>query len=173
VLQPALELVVAGFRFWWDMIVIIWSPVLDFFAGIFNGIADVASGVFEWIGGAISESLEGWKLTWNGLTSFFSSLFDKIAAIYNRTLGPIISGIGEVASWGFDTAREEGQSVLGTGPASPQVVSPQERVARSVSETTNTSTVDLTVRDQTGRVQVTKPAKTPGVRLAVARSGAP
>ena len=48
----------------------------------------------------------------------------------------------------FDNRKN--RSILG-----PQIVSPQERVARSIEEQTKTTTSEVTIKDDTGRAEVT------------------
>lgn len=52
----------------------------------------------------------------------------------------------------------------------PQVVSPQERVARSIEEQRTTSTAEVTIRDETGRAEVTRGKL--GAGLSLQSSGA-
>jgi hypothetical protein len=54
-------------------------------------------------------------------------------------------------TFGQPAANDEQQ------PAAPPVmVSPQERTARSIEERTTTSSAEVTIRDDTGRAEVTK-----------------
>ena len=46
-----------------------------------------------------------------------------------------------------------------------QVVSPQERTARSIEEQRTTSTAEVTIRDETGRSEVTGGKLGPGLSL--------
>jgi len=50
-------------------------------------------------------------------------------------------------------------------PASPQVVSPQERIARSIEERRTTSSAEVTIKDSTGRAEVTKGALANNIKL--------
>jgi hypothetical protein len=53
-----------------------------------------------------------------------------------------------------------------------QMVTPQDRTARTIEETKSTTTAEVTIRDTTGKAQVTKPPKGGGVGLRLAQSGA-
>jgi len=64
-------------------------------------------------------------------------------------------------SLGFDAGDDTDQ---GAG-AGPQVVSPQERVARSIEEQRTTSTAEVTIRDESGRAEVTSGSMGPGLLL--------
>ena len=63
---------------------------------------------------------------------------------------------------GFGGDDSDGQSAPGTAP---QVVSPADRIARQVNEQRTTSTAEVTLRDETGRAEVTGGALGPGVEL--------
>lgn len=65
-------------------------------------------------------------------------------------------------------AKEAQQQTAG----GPQVVSPQERVARSITETKETTTAELLIKDETGKAMMTKKPKAPGVKLRLQPSGA-
>lgn len=64
-------------------------------------------------------------------------------------------------SLGFDVGSDTDQA---TG-AGPQIVSPQERVAQSIEEQRTTSTAEVTIRDESGRAEVTSGSMGPGLSL--------
>lgn len=118
---------------------------------------------------------------WEGITDFFTDLWGGVTATFEGALSSITdiadkvknvaSGIvdrissigGGVASFfGFGDDEEEGQRSGATGP---QVVSPQERTARSIEETRTSSAAEVTIRDDTGRAEVTSGFMGPGVSL--------
>ena len=47
----------------------------------------------------------------------------------------------------------------------PQMVSPQARVARTIEETRQTSSAEVTIKDQTGRAEVTRGSLGPLINL--------
>lgn len=51
------------------------------------------------------------------------------------------------------------------GGVQPQVVSPQDRTARSIEERRSTSTAEVTIRDESGRAELTGGTFGPGLRL--------
>lgn len=57
-------------------------------------------------------------------------------------------------------------------PDAPQVVSPQDRTARSIEERRETSTAEVTIRDETGRAEMKQSGRASGVSLKLADSGA-
>ena len=91
-----------------------------------------------------------------------------------------VSSLGDIFGIGGDKKEgEEDTGILGglagalgfggdeetTGGAVPQVVSPQERVARSIEEKRSTSTAEVTIKDDTGRAEVTSGSLGSGVKL--------
>ena len=52
------------------------------------------------------------------------------------------------------------------GGGGSQVVGPGERLARSIEERTETSRAEVTIRDESGRAEVTSGELGPGVKLA-------
>jgi hypothetical protein len=120
---------------------------------------------------------EGFTTIWGALTGFFSKLWAGIAGIFESVLAPIFDKI----TWAVDKVRALGRSVLGTDEepgegtspptTGPQVVSPADRVARSISETTTTNQSELVIRDQTGKASFSKHSPGANMSLSLARSG--
>ena len=77
-------------------------------------------------------------------------------ALLSGALTPVWEMIKNVAS-GISTALGAFSGLFGDdeSPTGPQVVSPQERVARSIEEQRTTSTAEVTIRDESGRAEVT------------------
>lgn len=55
--------------------------------------------------------------------------------------------------------------------AAPQVVTPAEQVAKSVTETTETTKAEVTIKDQTGTATITKKPRKKGIKLHVQPTG--
>lgn len=100
---------------------------------------------------------------WNPVTEFFDSLGNKLSAVGDRITGAASSVAGF-----FGFGDDEGDQ--GVGATGPQVVSPQERVARTIDEQRTTQTAEVTIRDESGRAEVTGGTLGPG--LALQNSGA-
>lgn len=63
---------------------------------------------------------------------------------------------GKLGSALFDIFGDKGDDeTQPTGATGPQIVTPQDRVARSVEEQRTTSSAEVTIKDETGRVEVT------------------
>lgn len=99
---------------------------------------------------------------WEPIKTFFADLWTKITdvtgAVANvaMNLGSKIGGF-----FGFGKDKETDQQ----GADSAQVVTPQERVARSVEEQRSTSSAEVTIKDESGRAEVTGGKLGPGLNL--------
>ncbi len=80
-----------------------------------------------------------------------------------------VNGIGKakgtVEQKGFE--KSEGEPIL-AGPPAPQIVSPQERIARSIEE--RKTAAEVTILDRTGTAEVTD--STMGASLRLVQTGA-
>jgi len=107
---------------------------------------------------------------WGGVVSIFDAGIAKVMSVIDKikaavaTVTDITSGIGESIGGGVFDAVQGAKSFFGfggdeteqrPGPTGPQVVSPQERVARNIEEQRTTSTAEVTIKDETGRAEVT------------------
>lgn len=97
---------------------------------------------------------------WDPVTKFFADLWDSIKNVVNG-IGGALQRFGEF--FGFTGGDEEKESR--SNAAGPQVVSPQERTARSIEETRTSSTTEVTIRDDTGRAEITNGFMNKGVTL--------
>jgi TP901 family phage tail tape measure protein len=111
------------------------------------------------------------KDLWGDVVQCFDEGVAKIKAIIAKVKGLVDSVTGFTKELGADIgggvfdAVQGAKSFLGsgdddsaeqrTGPTGPQVVSPQDRVARSIEEQRTTSTAEVTIKDETGRAEVT------------------
>jgi hypothetical protein len=101
----------------------------------------------------------GIMVAWDPVKKFFNDLGDKISNVVSNVSGAV-GRFGRLFGFGDDEVSEAEQSSV-----SPQVVSPQERVARSIAEQRNTSTAEVTITDQTGRAEVASGKLPTGVTL--------
>ena len=96
---------------------------------------------------------------WSPIKTFFRDLWGGIVSIFDYSIAKIIGLIDRVKSiagsvvsvLGFGSDSGDGASA-GRGP---QVISPQARVARSIEEQRTTSSAEVTIRDESGRAEVT------------------
>lgn len=168
----ALVAAVAGLIIWWD-------EIKAAFLGMPTWIK-VAASAFALLFGPV-----GWLISaaifvmdnWTPLSNFFSALLTSIEARFNafvsRIMGYIESikgayrSVADFAGGAIDFVTggdDDEQAGAGQGPQ-PQVVSPQERVSRSIEETRNTDTAEVVIKDATGRASVPRGRLPSGVKL--------
>ena len=112
---------------------------------------------------------------WDNIVAAITSAVAKIKTVLGVLLLPftnIISGFssifGAARSLGLiGEGREEGRE----GEA-PNVITPQARVAQTIEERRETSTVDVNINDKEGRTEVVQKGQTPGVNVKLIESGA-
>lgn len=105
---------------------------------------------------------------WEPIKAFFGSIWDDIvegvamateAFIKFSGLGLIGDAIGIIGSLGGDILGGlfggNGDEQADTGASATRVVTPSERTARSIEESTTTNTSEVTIRDETGRASIT------------------
>lgn len=94
--------------------------------------------------------------------ALLSGALDPVLEILSSIGSGIANAFSAVSTLGgiFGGDDEEGKPQL-----APQMVSPQERVARSIEEKRSTSTTEVTIKDDTGRAEVTSGSVGPGVKL--------
>lgn len=164
--QAVTEKVVGALNWLWEM-----------FTGL-PGVVQVAVGALLGPIGAIAAAArliyENWEPIkaffgdlWGGVVNIFSGALDKITSIVDLVKGKASAIIDTISSIGGGVARffGFGDDEEATTTASPQVVSPEERVARNIEEQRNTSTAEVTIRDESGRAEVTGGSLGPGLSL--------
>lgn len=119
-----------------------WEPITGFFGDLWGGVVNIFNGALDKITGIV-DLVKG-----------------KAAAIVD-TISSIGSGVASFFGFGGDDEEETNQGATG-----PQIVSPQDRVARSIEEQRSTSTAEVTIRDETGRAEITGGQLGPGLTLA-------
>ena len=81
-------------------------------------------------------------LAWEPVSKFFSDMWDKIKSVTSAVSGFL----------GFGDDDEDDKKQGATGP---QIISPQDRIARTIEEQRKTSIAEVTIRDESGRAAVT------------------
>ena len=80
-------------------------------------------------------------------------LLIKAIQFIKGNIGAVASAAGKVGSFlGFGDDEDQRQQGVGD----PNIVSPQERIAQTIEEKRTTSTAEVTIRDDTGRAEVTR-----------------
>ena len=112
-----------------------------------------------------------WVTAITALVAGVVFLIDKFKLLEKATAFlsdiPVLSDIGKFL--GSAAADLFGDTAQPTGATGPQIVSPQDRVARSIEEQRTTSTAEVTIKDDTGRAEVT--GGTLGTGLQLQQSG--
>ena len=129
------------------------------------GVAALVLGftaLYKWAG-----SVEGAFRKWAGAMDY---VLDRINPVY-MLIKKVIEGIKFVANADinpFNNRQESSQRERGA--VRPQVVSPTAGIERKISESTTTNKSEVTIKDQTGKAEVTK--RGGGARLSLQPSGA-
>jgi TP901 family phage tail tape measure protein len=102
---------------------------------------------------------------WSPIKTFFKGLWDGVVSIFDYSINKImgfidkvksIAGIISIVGGGVASALGFGGDAGSDGASGgPQVISPGERVARSIEEQRTTSSAEVTIRDESGRAEVT------------------
>jgi len=118
------------------------------------------------------------KDLWAGVLEIFDSAVNKIMGVVDKvkgaasaivgTISNIGSGVGDFFGFGPDESQASAPNGLtgaGSAGTGPQIVSPQARTARTIEESRTTSSAEVTIRDATGRAEVTSGSMGPGLSL--------
>jgi phage-related protein len=123
-----------------DSVMSAWEPLDQFFSGLWSGIVDIFTKNISFIVGLINEILGKHTL----LTS---------------TVRGVGSGIVSFLGLGEDSEPQAQSN------PSPQVVGPSERAARIIQENRSSTNAEVTIRDETGRAELTSGNLGPGLSL--------
>ncbi len=153
------------------------EPVGSFFSAMWDGIVAAYSAAFGLLAEGFVAYYELFVATWSPVVGFFAGIWDAVASTFMSVLGPVLEKI----QWAVDKVRSIGRGTLGTddapvaedGQPAPQVVSPQARVAQSISESTTTNYSELTIKDETKRANFTKKPAAKHSTIRLQPTGAP
>jgi len=176
-IQPALDFILSIATTIYEYVIV---PLGQFFAALWRGVSDAAAAAWQYIADGAKYWFDVTVAIWSVIGGVFKAIWDGIAAAFMAILGPVFDKI----MWAIDKVRALGRATLGTdegegtpdsaAPMSsqPQVISPSDRIAQSISETTTTQQSEVTIRDTTGKATITKKPAGGGIGLRVAPSGA-
>ena len=115
---------------------------------------------------------------WDNIVATITSAVAKIKTVLGFLIAPfrnIIAGfssvLGAARLLGLIGGGEEGARRAGEGEA-PSIVTPQARIAQTIEERRETSTVDINIKDENSRADIVERGRVPGVKLKLAESGA-
>ena len=176
----ALIAVIAAAIIWWDeikkSIIAFGRAVVDKVLNVFQRLRDAfkslpIDGAISWLIGAAAAVMESWEPIkiffsdlWGEVVDIFNVAINKIAAAVDRvknvasSIKGLISGVGTGVVDFFGFGGDAGEQ-------KPRVVSPGERAAQSIEERRTTSAAEVTIRDETGRAEVTSGILGPGLVL--------
>jgi TP901 family phage tail tape measure protein len=152
------------------LIIKYWSPIKAFFSELWGTVVSIFDLAVKKIG-EIGESpllMNAWdsvktyfKDLWSDIGLIFDDSIDRIMAVVNRlkdvaaTVSKTASSVGGAISGFFGFGNDDAEEQGTVAQAVPQVISPQDRVARSIEEQRTTSSAEVTIRDESGRAEVT------------------
>ena len=99
------------------------------------------------------------KDKWEPIKELFSSIGDAFVKMSGIIDGPS-KFFQNAGGWLADKTGAGSQ-----GEYSPQVVSPQERIARTIEEKLTRNTSEITIKDNTGRAEITRGKPGAGIKL--------
>jgi len=134
--------------------------VSDFFAELWAGVTASFSDAWSMISGIVDKVMGAVNVVKNaaGKVSDFGS------GVVDSTTGAVKNAASGVAGF-FGFGDDEEKKQPSGGQSQPVVQSPQERIARSVEERRQTSSAEVTIRDESGRAEVTGGKMGAGVTL--------
>lgn len=171
IFKPQFDQLMTIARIAYAVLLAIWGPLSEFFALLWDGIVQVATYSWGLIASVIGGYVERVKSVWSTLGEFFVGLWEMIKSAFLAVLGPVFEKI----MWAIGAVQEIGQGTIDTvtgGGAAPQVVSPQERTAQSISQSTETTNAELLIRDDTGKAVMTKAPSSPRIGIRLEPTGA-
>lgn len=119
-----------------------WEPLKAMFKNLWSGVVDIFERAAARIG-AIVDKVKGLaKAAANVAGKVKSAVGGRISSVVNRVEN-LIPG-------------RQGPDDADTRDTAPRIVSPQDRVARTIEESRSTSSAEVTIRDETSRAEVTR-----------------
>lgn len=164
----ALIAAVAAAIIWWDELK---AAFMNLSTGAKIAIAAVV-GPIGWLVAAAGLIMENWE----PIKAFFKDLWGFVVETFDKALAAITKNAGKIArigaALGGPSALIAGElSSALAGPSAPAPVSPGERVARNIEERKETSTAEVTIKDETGRAEMTSSGSPAGISLKLQGSG--
>jgi len=160
VAKPITDLIALG-----KLIVENWGDIKLFFVDVFAVIGKAASKAAELFMWFVNQNVIAVKMVmsaWDPLKSFFKDLWTGVTDIFDAALlriMPIVekiqSAIGNVSGAIRSVASFLGLDDEEAAVVQSNVVTPQERAAAANAAAGTTNTSEVTIRDETGRAEVT------------------
>jgi len=115
-----------------------WIPIKTFFIDLWAGIVTIFDNSITAILDVVDQIIAGVS-TVTGAVSAVAGLF----------------GFGDDDKGDINFNKEKNNNQQTQAENSPQIISPQARIAKSINETTTTNKSEVTIKDETGRAKVT------------------
>lgn len=157
-------------------IVMALNPVSLIVIGVAALTAGIAALIYYWddVKGFLKDMAPEWLLTfWDNLTANISNTINIMKAAFKgvQDIADKVSNLNPIddvkSFFGFGDEEQQQTQQAQRG----QIVTPQERTARTIEENRTTSTAELLIKDQTGRAEMTNKRPAPGIKLNVVSSG--
>ena len=171
--------IIAAAIIWWDEITVAIRNSTVAFDAMVIAVAAM-TGPIGWLIGAAVLIFKHWE----PIKGFFADVGDSIVSAFTSAvekIKPIIDWLKNAAGFIIDMhvkAYSAAGDLFGFGgdddeqqsSATPQMVSPQERTARSIEERRTTG--EVVIKDETGKASESKPLKGTGAMLMMQPTGA-
>ena len=123
-----------------------WEPITDFFVGMWDKIGNAFSTGINFVMGIIKPFQDAF--------SGIGGLFEKFGIVF-----------------GGEKKDEETRGGATLNGQAPQVISPQERISKSIEQQISESKSTLTIKDESGRAELKEGKRSNGVNIRLATSG--
>lgn len=139
-----------------------WQPVGQFFKDIWADVMESFGTAWDFIGSIVDKV--------KGAIDFVGGAVNKVKGLVGDNVDAATDAVSDAASGvagflGFGGGDDDDAGAAGQPTPAAQMVSPQERTARSVEESRSTSTSEVTIKDETGRAEVSGGRMGPGIKL--------
>lgn len=125
-----------------------WDGISAWFSDMWESIKTTFNIGFEFIKSAFGWSPLGMIIeNWSGITDYFASLFGGITDMYQSTVGAVMNKVNAAKDF-FSFGDDDEDIKRSMSIDANTVVTPQERISRSISE--NKETFDINVYGQGG-----------------------
>jgi hypothetical protein len=168
-------------------LVVWWDELVESFRGMPLAVQAVLAPITLFI-----EAVEAIRNAWGPLKDFFVNLWADILDVFDRSVGRIKNAVKTASDFltkpgkkfievtqpfrdAMDAADARIARFFGFGgpeaqdgvspSVAPVVLSPQERISRNIEETNTSNISEVTIRDETGRAEVTGGSLGPGLKL--------
>jgi TP901 family phage tail tape measure protein len=155
-----------------------WLAVFDFYVGFWTAVYEYATKYFDFVAGIVGVVAEKFMAVWGKVAAFFKDLWQGVKDAFLAIVDPIfarvkgfidaVRSVGR-STMGTDTAGEPNQSVEPTRVSSVNAATMSSGVAGSLAQVVQSS-AEVTIRDATGRAQLTR-APTGPMRIMLVPTG--